>query len=244
VLAALLTTAFLTQAAVAVIAGFVRGFSGFGAALILAPGFTLVMPAQDAVVMTVLLNFSTVTQLLLPALRRVEWREMGPMGLAGAIGVPLGSVLLLVVDDATLRRAIGAVVLVFSIVMLAGWRYRGGLSLAKTMLAGGLGGVLTGSAGVGGPPVILYLLSGERPLADSRAAFIVFFAILQVVALPVFFMSGLISWELVGRTALLVPLYLAATQLGAYLFTRSSEQLARRLALGVLVVIGVATVLR
>src|SRR3954462_5077624 len=104
VLAAPVTTAFLTQAAVAVIAGFVRGFSGFGAALILAPGFTLVMAAQDAVVMTVLLNFTTITQLLRPALARIQWRELGPMGGAGMIGVPLGGVLLLVVDDAMLRR--------------------------------------------------------------------------------------------------------------------------------------------
>src|SRR4051812_29027743 len=157
VLDAMLSWTFLIEVGVAAIAGFVRGFSGFGAALILAPGFTLVMPAQDAVVLTVLLNFTTITQLLRPALARVQWRELGPMGLAGVIGVPLGGVLLLVVDDAMLRRAIGAIVLSFSIAMLAGWRYRCGQSLGKTPVVGLLGGVLTGSAGVGGPPLILYM---------------------------------------------------------------------------------------
>ena len=239
-----LSGSFAVEIAVAALAGFVRGFSGFGAALILAPGFTLVMPAQDAVVLTVLLNFTTITQLLRPALARVQWRELGPMGLAGVIGVPLGSVLLLVVDDAVLRRAIGAIVLSFSIAMLAGWRYRGGQSLGKTTVVGLLGGVLTGSAGVGGPPLILYMLSGDRPIADARAVFIVYFAFLQLAAVPVFVATGLVTWGLVGRTALLVPIYLLVTQLGAVLFPRVSEKFARGFALVALVLIGLATVIR
>lgn len=244
VLDAVLSWTFVVEIGVAAIAGFVRGFSGFGAALILAPGFTLVMPAQDAVVMTVLLNFSTLSQLLVPALKRVQWREMGPMGVAGMVGVPLGSIVLLVVDDHVLRRAIGAVVLSFSVAMLAGWRYRGGQSLGKTAVVGLLGGMLTGSAGVGGPPVILYILSGDRPIADARAVFIVYFAILQLVAVPLFVATGLVTWSLVGRTLLLVPLYLLATQAGAMLFPRVTERVARGFALAALVVIGAATVLR
>jgi uncharacterized membrane protein YfcA len=194
--------------------------------------------------MTVLLNFTTITQLLRPALARIHWRELGPMGAAGAIGVPLGSVLLLVIDDAVLRRAIGAVVLAFSAAMLAGWRYRGGQSLGKTIGVGLLGGMLTGSAGVGGPPVILYIMSGDRPIADARAVFIVYFAMLQLIAVPIFVLTGLVTWTLVWHTALLVPLYLLATQLGSMLFTRASERFARGFALAALVLIGVATVLR
>ena len=241
---ALLTPSFLVQLAVAAMAGLVRGFSGFGAALILAPGFTLVLPAQDAVVMTVLLNFTTITQLLLPALRRADWREMWPMGLAGMVGVPFGSVLLIAIDDSVIRRAIGAAVVGFAVAMLAGFQYRGRRSRGASLVFGALGGVLTGSAGVGGPPVILYFLSSDRPIANSRAAFIVFFTFIQIAALPVFLATGLVTWALIWRTALLVPLYLVTTQIGALLFARASEGLARRLALGSLVMIGTLALLR
>jgi uncharacterized membrane protein YfcA len=243
-LATVLTLAFLIEAAVAAVAGVVRGFSGFGAALIMAPGFLLVVSPQDAVVMTVLLNFMTITQLLGPALRQVNWRELGPMGLAGMAGVPLGSVLLIAVDGGVIRRVIGAVVLGFSVAMLAGWRYTGPRTRGATLVVGALGGMLTGSAGVGGPPVILYLLSNDRPMAESRAGFIVFFTFIQLAALPVFLVAGLVSWRLLGHTALLVPLYLIATHVGARLFARANEALARRLALGLLVVIGLATLVR
>jgi hypothetical protein len=43
---------------------------------------------------------------------------------------------------------------------------------------------------------------------------------------------------------LLVPIHLAATYAGAKLFGRADERLARQLALGFLVVVGLATLLR
>jgi uncharacterized membrane protein YfcA len=244
VLDTLLTWRFAIEAAVALLAGLVRGFSGFGAALILSPGFTLVMATADAVAMTILLNTATVTQLLIPALRQTRWREVAPMGIAAMVVIPFGSLLLTSLDGALVRRVIGAIVLGFSVALLAGWRYRGPRTLAANLIVGGLGGLLTGVAAVGGPPIILYFLSGDRPMAENRAGFISFFAFTQLAAVPSFLWQGLVTWELLWRTALLAPVYLIATQAGARLFGRASERLAHRLALGLLVVIGLATLVR
>jgi uncharacterized membrane protein YfcA len=244
VLDTVLTLPFLIAVAVAVLAGLVRGFSGFGAALILAPGFTLVMPAREAVAMTVLLNAATATQLLLPALRVARWREIGPMAAASVSMIPFGSLLLIGLEGAIIRRGIGVIVLGFSLVMLAGWRYRGGRTLARNLIVGALGGGLTGAASIGGPPIILYFLAGDRSMAENRAGFICFFAITQISALPVFLWEGLVTWDLVGAAALILPAYLLATYAGAHLFTRASETFARRFALTILVLIGAATLIR
>jgi uncharacterized membrane protein YfcA len=244
VFTAILTLTFLIEIAIVGVAGLVRGFSGFGAALIMAPGFTLVMAPREAVAMTVLLNVLTVLQLLLPSLRIARWRDIGPMAAGAAFGLLLGSLILSAVDGALMRRAIGIVVLGFSLVMLVGWRYRGGRSLPANLLVGAAAGWLTGAAGIGGPPVILYMLSGDRPIDENRAGFISFFAIIQLVALPVFLWQGLVTWELVWRTALLVPVYLLATHAGAKLFHRTGETLAQRLALSLLMLIGLVTLLR
>jgi uncharacterized membrane protein YfcA len=222
----------------------VRGFSGFGAALIMAPGFTLAMAPREAVVVTVLLNASVVTQLLIPALRQTRWIDVGPMSAAAVIAIPFGSLILIGLDGAVMRRAIGTIVLAFSLAMLAGWRYRGPRGQFANLLVGVLGGLLTGAAGVGGPPIILYLLSGDRPMAENRAGFISLFALIQLVAVPVFLWQGLVTWELVWRAALLVPVYLVATHVGARLFIRASERLARRLGLAFLVFVGLATLIR
>ena len=228
----------------ALVAGLVRGFSGFGAALILAPGLTLVMVPADAVTMTILLNTATASQLLLPALRQTRWRDVGPMAAAALAVIPFGSLLLTALDGLVVRRVIGAIVLGFSVVLLAGWRYRGGRSLPANLVVGALGGLLTGLAGVGGPPIILYFLSGDRPMAENRAGFISFFAVTQLAALVPLLWQGLVTGELLLHTALLVPVFIVATHAGARLFKYASEKLAHRLALGLLVAIGLATLLR
>jgi len=244
VLSLLAGPVFLVQAAVATAAGFVRGFSGFGGALILAPGFTLVGTARDAVAMTVLLNSTTLFQLLLPALRETRWRDVGPMIGAAALTIPFGAMILLVADAAVIRRAIGAIVLGFSLVLLAGWRYRGQRTQPANLLVGALGGMLSGGAGFGGPPLILYFLAGDRPMTENRAGFISFFALTQLVTVPTFLWDGLITWDVVGRTLMAMPCYLIATHVGARLFRHADERLARRVALVFLVLIGTATVLR
>jgi uncharacterized membrane protein YfcA len=222
----------------------VRGFSGFGAALVMAPGFTLVMEPRDAVAMTILLNVSTISQLLIPALRETRWRDVGPMAVAAAVAIPFGAVILVTLDATVIRRAIGALVVGFSLVLLAGWRYHGARTQPANLLVGALGGLLTGATGFGGPPLILYFLAGDRPMAENRAGFISFFALTQLVTVPVFLWQGLVTWELVWRTALLVPIYLVATHIGARLFTRASERAVRLIALGFLVLIGAATLVR
>ncbi|MBI3517298.1 MAG: sulfite exporter TauE/SafE family protein [Proteobacteria bacterium] len=235
---------FLIQTLVALTAGLVRGFSGFGAALVMAPGFTLVTDPRDAVAMTILLNVSTSAQLLLPALRATRWRDVGPMSAAAVLAIPFGAWILVTLDGTVIRRAIGALVLGFSVVLLAGWRYRGARTQPANLLVGGLGGLLTGATGFGGPPLILYFLAGDRPMAENRAGFISFFAITQLVTVPLFVWQGLVTWALIWSTALLVPIYLIATHVGAKLFTHASERVVRLIALGFLVLIGVVTLVR
>jgi uncharacterized membrane protein YfcA len=241
---ALLTFTFLTQIAITLVAGLVRGFSGFGAALIMAPAFTLVMAPREAVGLTILLNCATILQLLPAALRLTRWSEIGPMGLAAMAAIPFGNLLLIAIDGPLIRRAIGAVVLGFSVAMLAGWRYTRPPTRTGAVVVGALSGLLTGSAGMGGPPVILYMLTDKRAMRESRAGFITFFALSQLVATPLLFWTGVVTGALLIQTALLAPAYFVAIHLGAKLFPLVDEALVRRLALGFLLVIGVATLVR
>ena len=66
-----------------------------------------------------LLETAATRQLLPGALPRSRWREIGPLALAGA---PLGGYVLRHLDPDIMRRVIAGVVLVFSLVMLRGWR--------------------------------------------------------------------------------------------------------------------------
>lgn len=226
-----------------IVAGVIRGFTGFGAALVMAPAFVLVVDARESIVLITLLNLITMTQLLPPAVRQADWRVVVPMSLAACLCLPLGTWLLLAVDGDVLRRAIALIVGAFGLVLLVGWHPDVRPRRALSGAVGAASGVLTGLGGIGGPPVVLYLLSGPSAAARDRASFISYFAIVQGVGLVPLALAGLIAREHVVLALALTPAYFAATWIGARLFARARDDLYKRVAIGVLLAIALAAFL-
>ena len=105
--------------------------------------------------------------------------------------------------------------------------------------------MMQGMTGIGGPPVIFYLLSsGDRPVAENRAGFIALFAAMQVSGVPSVWFSGLLSWDAFWLSLILAPVYTLATGLGARLFHPGRERLYKRVTLGFLLAMGAAALLR
>ncbi len=239
----LFTLDLLVAALVIVVAGFMRGFTGFGSAMVMVPLFSLIYGPVQAVATGMLLETAVTLQLLPGALPRTRWRVIGPMAAAACAALPLGAYLLVSVDAEIMRRAIAGVVLVFALIMARGWRYAGPRRPAITVGAGLLSGVMITSVGMGGPPVILYLLSGPDAAAQNRANLITYFAIGGGVALVVLLFGGVIGAETLWRAVVLALPFVAAAHAGSRFFRRSGEALYRRVALTFLMAIALATLL-
>ena len=89
-LAFLLATAF--------IAALARGFSGFGAALIFLPLAATVTDPKIASPLLLITDAVLAVGFIPPALRVADKREVGIMGLGAAIGIPLGTLILVRTD--------------------------------------------------------------------------------------------------------------------------------------------------
>jgi uncharacterized membrane protein YfcA len=74
---------------------------------------------------------------------------------------------LLVADPALLTRAMAILVLAVAFALALGVRRQRAPGLAATVATGGLAGLLSGSTGIGGPPVILFWLSGQDAAART-----------------------------------------------------------------------------
>jgi uncharacterized membrane protein YfcA len=219
----------------------VRGFSGFGSALILSPLLSALYGPSTAVPVALLLELALAVPFVPPALRLADRARVGLLCVAAAVTVPVGAWLLVVVDEAALRWAICALVLTAVGILGLGWRYHGRPRHSATAATGALSGLLGGSTGLSGPPVIFYELSGSAPIAHVRANFMVFFAWIDIVALTAFAVSGtLAGLPLLLAAALLAP-YLAAAAAGARAFNLASETFYRRLALAVLVCVAIVS---
>lgn len=226
--------------AIAIVGGVVRGFAGFGSGLVMVPALTLLMGPVLAVPTVVLLEAAAGAQLVPSALRWARWSTVVPLGVAACVAIPIGGLALTALAPGWVQRAISVIVLVFVALLWTGWRYRGTPTLPVVGATGLISGLLTGMAGVGGPPVILLFLSGPSPALHVRASLICFFAITQVVALGTYAVSGVLTADAFWRALVLAPAFLGSAFAGAHLFGRVDEALFRRLILVLLALLALA----
>jgi uncharacterized membrane protein YfcA len=238
--AALFDWRLALAAAVTAVAGVMRGFAGFGTAITLAPLFSLLWGPAVGVPTMLLMEALIGSQLLFGSWQHVNRRVALPMAFAACALVPAGAWILFVADPVVLTRAMGALVLVFGALLASGWRYRGARPLPLNVAVGAVAGVLKGSTGMSGPPVILYLLAGSEAAREHRANLILFFAVLGLVALLPPLIGGLFTLEVLAKVAVLTPWLLLFVRLGAALFGRIGEKSFRAVAYGVLVAVGLA----
>lgn len=238
---------FLALAAITLLGGVMRGFSGYGSGLLMAPVFSLLLRPADVVAIILLLNLLTSLQMMPSFLRFVDWRLVLRLFVPALAGLPIGLFLLHSVNPVVMRKTVAFLVVLVAAVMLAGWYYKGKRGTTQDVLVGVSSGFMTAVGGIGGPPIILYLLS-DRALSSSafRAACLTFFSMVQVATLIPLAATGAMSVRQVFYVILLLPVAVLANFVGSRLHRWSegrNQSLFRRVSLFFLLAIGVFTFL-
>ena len=179
----LLALPFLICAVVACIAGMVRGFAGFGAAMIMTPIFSALYGPAVGVALCLMLEIAVALPVVPGVVRLVDWRRIGLLLVAAAVGVPLGNLVLTWADPEPMRWAISAIVLGAVALLASGWRFAGQPRPATTLAAGVSSGFLNGLAGMAGPPIAFYYLAGDETAARVRANLTTYFVFVDLVAI-------------------------------------------------------------
>lgn len=225
---------FLIASLAVFAASLIRGFSGFGSVLITAPILSLLWGPTVGVPVAALIEVVPAVQMTPRAIRTAHWPTAWAMGLPAVVLLPIGSLVLLNAPAEEMRRVIAAIVLLLAIVMWIGWHYRGPRGLVPSGAVGALGGALAGATGMGGPPVILYLMSGDDPAAVVRANMVAYFSIIFVGIVITFGLLGLVTTEVLWRIALMAPIYVVGVVIGTRMFGLASERTFRNIALATL----------
>lgn len=223
-------------AATVLAAGLIRGFSGFGSAMVNAPVLSLLWGPTIGVPIAALVEFVPAVQLTPRAIPIAQWRTILVMGVPALILIPAGLWLLVTLPNEVVRRFVAATVLGLVAVMWSGWRYRGKRTAALSLGVGALSGLLSGTTGVGGPPVILYLMSGNDNTAVIRANMIGYFTIVLIGMAVTFALGGLFGPLVLWRAALLAVPFVIGIYAGARLFPLASQRTFHNIALSFLAV--------
>ena len=174
----------------AVLAGIVRGFSGFGTAMVFLPFASAVISPIWALVVLCIMDIVGPAFMAPRMARDANLAELGRLTAGAAVAMPLGLALLGMLSQDFFRIAVSLLALSLVAVMASGWRYRGKSSNLAVFGIGGASGFLAGSTGVPGPPVMLFYLARPLPPAAIRANIFIFLLLADVLLLAMLAFRG------------------------------------------------------
>ncbi len=239
-LAALALPGFWWLAATIAVAGIVRGFTGFGSALIFVPVAGLFLTAPQVIATITLLGLASTAALLPRAWRQGDRGEVALLVLAALPTVPLGLAVMAHLDGEAVRWIVAGIATITLGALVSGWRSVRAASIPTLLAIGAAAGLIGGMTGLTGPVVILFYLAGQGAVQSVRANTILFLAALDVVIVTNLLLSGITTIYVVWLAGLLGVPYFVTTMIGQTLFHPSHERLYRRAALAVIALAVVA----
>jgi uncharacterized protein len=225
------------------IAGFVRGYSGFGFSALLIAAASLVTNPLNFVAVVVILETVMSLQAAKGAGPDVDWKRVGWLMGGAAIGLPVGLWILTGVNEDTARAVVSGYVLLMCGVLLAGWRLRAEVSGAGNGVAGLISG-LANAPGMGGLPVAAFFAAQPMPAAVFRATLIAYFPLLDLYSAPLYWMAGLVTWDTLWAALIALPVTLLGNWLGGRHFFGTDPQEFRRFAIVLLAGLAVMGVMK
>jgi uncharacterized membrane protein YfcA len=217
------------------VAALVQVLSGFGFALLSVPLMTLAVDTREAVVISTLLGLG-VTTWQAWHLREHAVKPLANRLIAAAyVGMPLGLLVFITVDDHVLRLVLGVAVLVAVGLLMV----RVDLSGAPRSFDLGLGfisGVLNTSLSTNGPPLAFALQARQLQPDAFRATINRVFAFSNIVGVSLFLVAGKITAHGLLGAAVALPALFAGQACGYPLRRHVSPARFRVLVLVLLVV--------
>ena len=175
------------------VAGYVRGFGGFGFSMITVAGLSLLFSPVVIVPAVLLLEIVASAYLIVGVWRKVDWAALIWLSMGMILGTPAGVWVLGVLPDHLLKIAIAVVVAGLAGLFRIGFRPPGKIGRGGTLATGLVSGVLNGSAAVGGPPGVLFFFSSPGRADIARASLIAYFLGTDLIAAGTCLGMGLLT---------------------------------------------------
>lgn len=204
--------------------------------------FAAFLPPKESTAAILLLLIVGDVFALISYRRHARWRTLIRLIPAVTIGLAAGALFLAFANDSWVRRAIGVILLL--LVAFNAWQqFR--KSRRPSMISsqsgddetdsgsgtrtarwgyGSLGGFTTMVANAGGPPMSLYFLSVGFPVKAFLGTAAWFFAVINLVKVPIMAGLGLFVPEVLTLALLMVPGVIVGAIIGRWIASRIKQQ--------------------
>ncbi len=225
---------------VVLVGAITQRLTGLGFALVASPFLVLMVGADVGVPLLQVLSIVACIVVLASTYRDVEWKKVATLVPPALAGVVPGWLLFRWMEPGALSILIGSLVLVALVAMAADERTRVFRGTGGLVGAGFLSGFMNVTAGIGGPALVLYMLSTAWEHRYFIASSQVYFIAINSGSL---FFHGIPQLG-VGLWVLVLATMLAGMVLGHLLNKRVGPQLAGKLVVVIAAVGSLASIVR
>jgi len=226
------------------IAGVIRGYSGFGFAMVAVTSISLVISPARVVPLVLILEVMASISLVPQVWRDIDWYSLRWLLAGSLLATPFGVYLLANIPAEPMRISISLLVLVAAILLLRGWAWKRMPGRPLILVTGVTCGILNGAAAIGGPPVILLYLSSPAGVTVSRASIIAYFLGIDTMSLIMASIQGLTTLQTLLLTVVCLAPLLIGIAVGSRMFTKVDKESFRHHVLVLLIILAIAGLLR
>lgn len=202
------------------------GFSGLGTLAI--PLLALAISPVKAAAITLPLMIAQDWVSVWAFRRDFDVRNLTILIPGSLLGIAAGWLLAARVDEAAVRLAVGVISIGFVVFMLVRDRFAGSAAASPRVAPGVFWGALSGFTSfvshAGAPPMMVYVLPQKLSPRVFAGTSTIFFATVNLLKVPPYFVLGQFSPDNLFASASLFPLAILATFAGVWLVRRVSAE--------------------
>ena len=202
------------------VASYVHAYAGFGFAMILMGGLTIIHGPLLAVQIAFVIKCGLAAFILPLAWKEMHKPKVSWLLVLGLFTMPIGFWLLKYVSEKPMTALVGGLLLICAALMISGWQLAHVPGKIVTGLVGLLAGLLNGMTAISGPPVIIYFYASPIKATAQRASVLCFISLSDSIGAVIAVLMGLLTVE-----ALVWALYLTIPMAAGLLLGHRSFQL-------------------
>jgi len=225
---------------------FVKGITGFGNTLVMAPMFSFVVSNRFTTPVDLLISIPTNAYLVWKNRDSIKFSTVAPMSLMLLAGVIPGIMILKTGNDLLLKSILGIVIVALGIEML----YRkpeqqpsGKGNKALLVIVGLVSGVLAGMYGISAF-LVAYISRTSADRSQFRANLCSLFLVDNIFRLFWYSAAGIMTLEIIRFTLFMAPAVALGMYIGTKVDTGLKEETVRKATIYLLIVSGAILIVR
>lgn len=201
------------------IATLVRSTFGFGESLVAVPLLVFFVPTETAVPLAVLISVFIAAVVIVQDRKKVHFKSVKWLVLFAFLGIPIGLYLLVYGNENLVKSVLGFVIVLYSVYSLfskSNFKLKTDNKL-WLFICGFLSGILGGSYGLNGPPIVIYGRLRNWTTKTFRATLQAYFFPVSIIAMVGYWYKGLWTSTVNYYFLISLPAIIPAIFLGRYL---------------------------